>query len=353
MSLISNNYNKRILTLNVRFNNNKSKISNEPIHSHTLPHSRKSKKKPTQSHTIIKWPYNIIRNNLNKPNNTNKTQNITKTNKTLDIKIQHTNKIIQNTKHLKSKTKNSHPHKTKLIKNTFKPKKPHTTEKELQNIKLIKYKNNIIHTRKIKTITTSHIKINKNKNKTYYKKKTQNLITKYNQARPTGLARKIIITKENHNKRNIKKNKTHTYQTLRKLHKPHKHTRNVYNTHTQQNKKINIKQYVDIKYLKTQFKIHTKKTQEHNNTQLQNKNKPIINSKKTKKQKHLTKNNNNTNTTNISNILHNHSIKLLILLGGDIETNPGPMPNILKTHPPSHRSRNKIYFIPCTIKLHP
>ena len=29
------------------------------------------------------------------------------------------------------------------------------------------------------------------------------------------------------------------------------------------------------------------------------------------------------------------------------------MPNILKTHQSSHRSRNKIYFIPCTIKLHP
>ena len=29
------------------------------------------------------------------------------------------------------------------------------------------------------------------------------------------------------------------------------------------------------------------------------------------------------------------------------------MPNLLKMHPPSHRNRNKIYFIPCTIKLHP
>jgi hypothetical protein len=29
------------------------------------------------------------------------------------------------------------------------------------------------------------------------------------------------------------------------------------------------------------------------------------------------------------------------------------MHNVLKTHPPSHKSRNKTYFIPCTIKLHP
>ena len=37
----------------------------------------------------------------------------------------------------------------------------------------------------------------------------------------------------------------------------------------------------------------------------------------------------------------------------DIETNPGPMPNILKTHPPPHRHRYKTYFIACTIKLQP
>ena len=44
---------------------------------------------------------------------------------------------------------------------------------------------------------------------------------------------------------------------------------------------------------------------------------------------------------------------LLLLLGGDVETNPGPMPDILSTHPPPHKSRNKTYFIPYTIKLQP
>ena len=29
------------------------------------------------------------------------------------------------------------------------------------------------------------------------------------------------------------------------------------------------------------------------------------------------------------------------------------MPNILKTHPPTHKQRCKTYFIPCTIKLQP
>ena len=45
--------------------------------------------------------------------------------------------------------------------------------------------------------------------------------------------------------------------------------------------------------------------------------------------------------------------QLLLLLSGDIETNPGPMPNILQTHPPTHRNRCKNYFIECTIKLQP
>jgi hypothetical protein len=43
--------------------------------------------------------------------------------------------------------------------------------------------------------------------------------------------------------------------------------------------------------------------------------------------------------------------QLLLLLSGDIETNPGPMPNILQTHPATHRNRCKCYFIECTIKL--
>ena len=42
-----------------------------------------------------------------------------------------------------------------------------------------------------------------------------------------------------------------------------------------------------------------------------------------------------------------------MLRSGDIEVNPGPMPNILETHPPPHRRRYKTYFITCTIKLQP
>ena len=41
------------------------------------------------------------------------------------------------------------------------------------------------------------------------------------------------------------------------------------------------------------------------------------------------------------------------MISGDIETNLGPMPNILQTHPPPHRRRYKTYFITCTIKLQP
>ena len=44
---------------------------------------------------------------------------------------------------------------------------------------------------------------------------------------------------------------------------------------------------------------------------------------------------------------------LILLRNGDIEVNPGPMPNILGIHPPPHRRRYKTYFITCTIKLQP
>ena len=42
-----------------------------------------------------------------------------------------------------------------------------------------------------------------------------------------------------------------------------------------------------------------------------------------------------------------------LLRSGDIEINPGPMSNILETHPPPHRRRYKTYFITYTIKLQP
>ena len=45
--------------------------------------------------------------------------------------------------------------------------------------------------------------------------------------------------------------------------------------------------------------------------------------------------------------------KLELLKCGDIELNPGPMPNILSTHPATHKKRANIYFIPNTIKLQP
>ena len=44
---------------------------------------------------------------------------------------------------------------------------------------------------------------------------------------------------------------------------------------------------------------------------------------------------------------------LILLRSGDIEANPGPMPNILETHPSPHKRRYKTYFITYTIKLQP
>ena len=42
-----------------------------------------------------------------------------------------------------------------------------------------------------------------------------------------------------------------------------------------------------------------------------------------------------------------------LLKCGDIELNPGPMPDILRTHPITHKKRANTYFIPNTIKLQP
>ena len=43
--------------------------------------------------------------------------------------------------------------------------------------------------------------------------------------------------------------------------------------------------------------------------------------------------------------------KLILLKCGDIEPNPGTMPNILHTHHATYIKRANIYFIPNTIKL--
>ena len=43
----------------------------------------------------------------------------------------------------------------------------------------------------------------------------------------------------------------------------------------------------------------------------------------------------------------------LITLSGDIESNPGPMPDLLNTHPTDHKRRQTTYFIPSTIKFQP
>ena len=44
---------------------------------------------------------------------------------------------------------------------------------------------------------------------------------------------------------------------------------------------------------------------------------------------------------------------LILLRSRDIGANPGPMPNILETHPSPHKQRYETYFITCTIKLQP
>ena len=62
----------------------------------------------------------------------------------------------------------------------------------------------------------------------------------------------------------------------------------------------------------------------------------------------------NKRNPNLKHYQGYHFINSLALLQcGDVETNPGPMPNMLRTHPTTHKRRANIYFIPNTIKLHP
>ena len=243
--------NKRNTTLKTPHTNNKITTSNKPIDSHKIPLSYKIK--PIQPHITPKWTHNKIKN-LNKyiNNQTQQTKQITK--KIHNIKTTHINKI--QTKHQKTKIKPSHPHKHKTkTKSTPKPpnrlNKTRTTDKTPQNTHITKNIKTKKHSSKIKTITSHHtINIylrknnnnnNSNKNKTYHKEKN-NTLTQYNQARPTGLAKKEI--KEYNKNRNIKKKrKTQTLQAFITLHKPHKHTKRIYihNIHTHQQNNNNYK----------------------------------------------------------------------------------------------------------------
>ena len=89
-------------------------------------------------------------------------------------------------------------------------------------------------------------------------------------------------------------------------------------------------------------------TQPYKNTKHQITNTKNTITLKTKRQHIFINMKNKTKLKNLHNIIQN-----ILLKSGDIELNPGPMPNVLKEHPPAHRSRSKTYFIPNTIKFHP
>ena len=72
----------------------------------------------------------------------------------------------------------------------------------------------------------------------------------------------------------------------------------------------------------------------------------------TNQYKPITQKSNQKSQLNIT-IQHHTQLHLLILQCGDIHPNPGPMPDLLKTHPPDHKRRQTTYFLPSTIKFHP
>ena len=195
-------------------------------------------------------------------------------------------------------TKTTIKHVEKKKKNKRNPYKTKNTSKT----------KNIQNTHNNKTYNTTHTtqKIKYHKNPTKNPENTKTKKTKnpkhLKRARPPGLAQ------------NSKKNKTNIIQNHYNI----THT----NKHSHKPKIKNLPHKTKLKSTKNKKRIKTR-----------NKN---IKAKKQNPTKNLTL-----------------SFKLLLIRGGDIETNPGPMPNILHAHPPAHKNRSKIYFTECTIKLKP
>ena len=156
-------------------------------------------------------------------------------------------------------------------------------------------------------------------------KPTQTNLTKLTGARPTGLAHKKEIKFLN-----IKYHKNKKLYTSHTIH-PRPNPPLTTNPHNKSNNyKTKKTTYISKNIQKTPNPHYNNKTPL-----------PIQKQSKYHKQKKL------------KITQKKHKGHLLLLRGGDIETNPGPMPNILTKHPPSHKLRNKIYFISCTIKLQP
>jgi hypothetical protein len=53
----------------------------------------------------------------------------------------------------------------------------------------------------------------------------------------------------------------------------------------------------------------------------------------------------------ISTTSYTYRNKISLLLSGDIETNPGPIMNILQNHPQTHHDKHKTYFYKNTVQL--
>jgi hypothetical protein len=107
-------------------------------------------------------------------------------------------------------------------------------------------------------------------------------------------------------------------------------------THTQ-SRKIPEK-CIQNKQSHNQHKSHNEKSPQHRLPQLTIPNTPHIKSHKPKTKK-------TTKST------YTHPTKLLILLGGNNETNPGPTKNILQKHLQTHHDKHNTYFYKNTIQL--
>jgi hypothetical protein len=227
-----------------------------------------------------------------------KTQNITNQNtQHSNLEPTKNNKKQKNTKHLKRKTNSPHlkkfsPHLQLLLNNVTKTPYPHTQS-------YLNHYGTALRTRPIGLATTHHqnITIHKQLNKA----QLANRLDKSKLADITPSKRKKEITTKN-------------FQD--------KTTHNHLKEKIQKNSNKKTKHPSHAKHLAPKYNNINQNITKH------------IKGQKLPQNKHF-------------------PTHLLLLRSGDIETNPGPMPNIIQAHPSTHKNRCKMYFIPCTIKLQP
>ena len=312
---------------------------NNTTKKHQDKNTRNQTPKTNKNYLKRAWPTGLAQNKtpiieylystLIRMHTKNPSKPITKQTNTTTI-IQNNNKNTQN--NITYITNKHNSHTTKITIYTYKhtksnntPPHKHHTKSQTNPKKVIIKLNNIKHTRNNKHThnLNAYDKINPppNQNLPTHQNNTKQHkthIRHLKRTRPTGLAQNQ--TKHNNIGNNNKTRQMNQYKTkhnIKTQKQPTKHLKHITNLDHQTIKKQRHKLHKNYpkSLTKYTFSTHVLLLQQVKTY----KNQPIIFTSYT------------------------FHLQLLLLLSGDIETNPGPMPNILQTHPPTHRNRCKSY----------